>query len=445
MERALGLPERHPALWILGSAVLGVLMDQMGVIATLHAWTVMLLAAAFAFGSRRMPALLIILVYGGLCDVLWRATNARAPWEASKYLVIGVSVLATIRLVHRRHHLAVPAIMVACLVPAALSTFVDLPLAMAKDVVAFTLLGPIALAACSALCRQLVVERSELRGLLWWALSPCISVAAIAAWKTAQAGEISFGNESMFITAGGFGPNQVSAVLGLGALLVLGIALIGGSGRALLYASITAAGLVAQALITLSRGGIYALVLAAIAMVAATLFQSGNRSRGAAVLILGAVLTFLVFNWAQGFSNGAVENRFTQNDSGRGSIASTELALFREHPVLGVGAGQAKADRVSVNAVEVDKASHNEYSRLLAEHGLLGLVVIGLMVLMVGQALVRGSDPRGRAIALGFYIWSFATMSHSATRLVAVGLIFGLASLRLESLSRAVEPMGGRR
>ncbi len=445
MTPALGLPERHPALWILGSAALGVWMDQIQIVATAHGAIVILLAGVLALTSRRMPMILIVLVYGGLCDVLWRTTHARVPWEASKYLLIFVSIMAMARLIHDKRRIAAPAAVVLCLAPAALSSFAALPFAVAKNGVAFTLLGPVALAACTALCRQLVVTRQELRGLLWWALSPCISVGAIAAWNTATAGTVTFGNESLYLTSGGFGPNQVSTVLGLGALLVLAIALSGGSGRPMLFASVAAVGLVAQALITLSRGGIYALALASTAMITATLLQKGNRSRAIAVLVVGGLFTLLVFNWAQGFSGGAVENRFAQNDSGRGRIASTEIALFRQHPLVGVGAGRAKAERVDVDAAEVEKASHNEYSRLLAEHGLFGIIVIGLLALMTAQAFLRGIDPGGRAISLGFCIWSFASMSHSATRLAAVGLIFGLASLRVEPDDSAAAQVAGDR
>lgn len=412
--------------------------------ATIQAGAVLVAACALSFAGRQLQAVMLALVYGGLCDVLWRATNARVPWEASKYLVLITSVAAVVRFTRRPRGMFAPVALAACLVPAALLTAVELPFAAARDDVTFTLLGPLALASCTALCRQIIMSRSEFRQLLWWALSPCISVGAIAAWNTAQAGEISFGNESMFVTAGGFGPNQVSAMLGVGALFAIAIAIAGASGRNLVLVSITGLLLVAQALITLSRGGIYALVLGATAMFATTLFlSSGNRSRGFLVLVGGGLFAVLAFTWAQGFSGGAVENRFSQDDSGRGRIVSTEIALFWEHPWLGIGAGQAKSERVIFDAAEADHASHNEFSRLLAEHGMFGLAIMGLLILIAAQAFLRGVSPTNRAITVGFCVWSVAAMFHSATRLAAVSLVFGLASLRIETESDvAGQPAG---
>lgn len=432
LDAVLVWPERHPVLWVLISAFLGVLMQEVAIAATMQALAVLAAVAGIALVGRHIPLAMVALVYSGQCDVLWRATGAKTPWEASKYLLILLSAAVVIRLIRRPGRLATPLSFIACLLPAALATFAQIPFSAARDGVAFTLLGPIALAACAVLCRQIVVDRAEMRCLLWWALSPCVSIGAITAWGTIHAGPIKFGDESMFVTAGGFGPNQVSAMLGLGALISVALLLCGSSGRQALVAAFAGLALVIQSFLTLSRGGIYAFALAAIAMFAASLLLSGNRSRSFMILVGGALLALFAFTWAQGFSGGAVENRFAQDDSGRGRIVATEIALFREFPVSGVGAGQAPSKRVLVDPTETYHASHNEFSRLLAEHGLFGVAAIGLLTLMAVQAFTRGISTTNRAITLGFIVWSAASMSHSATRLAATGLLFGLASLRIE-------------
>lgn len=442
---ALGWPERHPVLWVAGSAILGVAMQEVALAASLHGVAVAAAAVAIAFLGRYVPLAMVALVYSGLCDVLWRATGAKVPWEASKYLVIVVSVATVIRLIRRPGRLVAPLAFIGCLIPAALATFAQIRPGTARDDVAFTLLGSVALVASAVLCRQIVVDRAEMRGLLWWALSPCVSIGAIATWGTIHAGSIEFGNESMFVTAGGFGPNQVSTMLGLGTLISVALMICGSSGRRALVAAVTGLALVAQSLLTLSRGGIYAFALAAIAMFAASLLFSGNRSRSFMILVGGGLLALFAFTWAQGFSGGAVENRFAQDDSGRGRVVATEMALFREFPVFGVGAGQAPAKRNLVDPTETFHASHNEFSRLLAEHGLFGVAAIGLLALMAVQAFSRGISTTNRAVTAGFVVWSAASMSHSATRLAATGLVFGLAALRIEDDPRPEIPATGGR
>ncbi|MCB1031836.1 MAG: hypothetical protein KDA95_10895, partial [Acidimicrobiales bacterium] len=369
IDPVLAWPERNPEIWVIGSALLGVAMSEVGLIATAHAAAVILTSVAVAFGSRQLPRLLIVMVYGGICDVLWRMTESRAPWEASKYIVVLAALSALIRLVPKPQSLGLPALLMACLAPGALWTLLNTPIGDARDSLSFVLMGMAALASATALCKQVTVSREEMRGLLWWGLSPCMTVWGVTAWGTLKAGNIEFGNESMFETAGGFGPNQVSTILGLGALLVLASVMLGTSGRARIIGLVVAGLLVAQAMITLSRGGVYALALAAAAMLLISMFLSGNRSRGFVVLAVGLVIGLVALNWAQSFSDGAVEDRTKEGDSGRGRIASAEVALFWSHPLTGVGVGQAPHHRGKSLGHLDSAASHNEYSRLVAEHG----------------------------------------------------------------------------
>lgn len=431
MDPVLTFPERNPEIWVVGSAVLGVAMSEVGVVAKAHAAVVILTALVAALGSRRMPRLLIVLVYGGICDVLWRMTESRAPWEASKYIIVLVALSALLRLVPQRTSLGLPITLLAFLLPGAAWTLLNTPLGDARNNLSFILMGMVALASATVLCKQLTVSRDELRGLLWWGLSPCMTVWGITAWGTLKAGNIEFGNESMFETAGGFGPNQVSTILGLGALLVLASVMLGTSGRARIIGLVVAGLLVAQAMITLSRGGVYALALAAAAMLLISMFLSGNRSRGFVVLAIGLVIGLVALNWAQSFSGGAVENRTKEGDSGRGRIASAEVALFWSHPLTGVGVGQAPHHRGKSLGHLDSAASHNEYSRLVAEHGLLGLGAIVTLGAMGLAAFRRSHDARARSVALGLCAWSAAVMSHSATRLGAVAAIFAIASLKV--------------
>jgi hypothetical protein len=71
-------------------------------------------------------------------------------------------------------------------------------------------------------------------------------------------------------------------------------------------------------------------------------------------------------------------------------------------------------------------------TRMLAEHGYLGVVALAMIAVMAVQAVRWSNGSTNKVIAIGFLVWSGATMFHSATRLAAVGMVFGLASLRLE-------------
>ena len=91
----LAFPERHLVLWISGSVLVGIALSESGAISTLHAFFVLGVGTALAFGGRRLPVILAAMAYVGLSDVLWRATGAQAPWEGPKYFVLVVAVLTT--------------------------------------------------------------------------------------------------------------------------------------------------------------------------------------------------------------------------------------------------------------------------------------------------------------------------------------------------------------
>ena len=60
--------------------------------------------------------------------------------------------------------------------------------------------------------------------------------------------------------------------------------------------------------------------------------------------------------------------------TGREDIARADLEVWFDNPVLGVGPGVAKEYRAATFGRAA--AAHTEFTRLLAEHGILGLVAL---------------------------------------------------------------------
>ena len=72
------------------------------------------------------------------------------------------------------------------------------------------------------------------------------------------------------------------------------------------------------------------------------------------------------------------------------------------------------------------KHTHTEYSRLLAEHGIFGIVLILLLISLLIKAF-KNTTGISRSISLSLATWSILFMFHSATRLVAPSIIFSFA------------------
>lgn len=69
-------------------------------------------------------------------------------------------------------------------------------------------------------CASLKLGGRKLVRFLVSLIMPIVCVFTVAFASTVTSKELTFTSESNFITSGGFGPNQVSGVLGLGVLTV---------------------------------------------------------------------------------------------------------------------------------------------------------------------------------------------------------------------------------
>jgi O-antigen ligase len=182
--------------------------------------------------------------------------------------------------------------------------------------------------------------------------------------------------------------------------------------------------LAVQSAMTFSRGGLYNAVTGA---VLAFLFLIRDIRRQAQLVLVGALLyivaDYILLPRLDAFTQGALSARFQDvNPSGRDSIVQSDLQIWEENPILGVGPGQAKSYR-ELQGV----AAHTEFTRVLAEHGVLGLVALLLLLIAGVQNLRRAHSPRDKALAASMMGWSLFFMLNSAMRLVAPAFTFGLA------------------
>ena len=72
---------------------------------------------------------------------------------------------------------------------------------------------------------------------------------------------------------------------------------------------------------------------------------------------------------------------------------------------------------------------HTEYSRLLAEHGMFGLVSLLMLAVISWPRFVRRRGRSSNTIySAAFTAWALAFMLYEAMRLAAVSFLFGLAA-----------------
>lgn len=78
----------------------------------------------------------------------------------------------------------------------------------------------------------------------------------------------------------------------------------------------------------------------------------------------------------------------------------------------------------------MEVAAHNEFSRVLAEHGMFGVTALLIMVIMPIKRFFANRKILERIIIIAFIGFCFVFMTHSATRIAAPCFLYGFAFMR---------------
>ena len=202
---------------VLLHAVLGVLCKQSRWVAVAHALGTLIFGLYLSLTSRELLRVACWGAYVVGAEVLWRMAQAPLPWEYAKY---AVSLVLLISLMRNRPARVpwTPVVYFLLLLPAVIPTFVELPLQEVRNPLSFNLSGPLSVAVCALFFSQVEMDSRRIQRLMVSLILPVTSIAAAALLGLTLVENIEFGAGANFAASGGFGPNQVSAILGLGAL-----------------------------------------------------------------------------------------------------------------------------------------------------------------------------------------------------------------------------------
>ena len=412
------------AALLLGHAGLGLAMRASETVGTLHAVATAAVGLGLALFGRSLKPALYLAAYVVGSEVLWRMTGTAVFWEYGKYTLSAILLVVALR-ARRSGASGLPILYFVLLLPSAIITLSNLEWDAARRQLSFNLSGPFALMVCVFVFWDLRVSRAELTRIFAALMAPAAGVGAIALAGVTST-RVSFNRGSNFASSGGFGPNQVSAVLALGALVALMWLLqdrVRPGLKAVLFAAITTFG--AQSALTFSRGGLYFTGLAWAA--GGFYYARGRQTRlrvAALSLAVLAVAAVLVVPRLESFTGGKLSDRFQDMDpTRREKIVQIELQAWSENPILGVGPGQLSPVRRSRGLAA---AAHTEFSRLVGEHGLFGLAAALILLVIVAERIKRSRVGEERAMVVTMTAWSVLFMSAYAMRLAAPSFVCGL-------------------
>lgn len=420
-------------LLFLCHSILGLALRSVPAGASVYSTVVLITAVSLALFSRRIAWIVWAMGYIAGADVLWRMCESALPYESAKY---GICILTIITLV-RMHRYALPRLAICYLVlllPGLMVAYNSLSGEGLRAGLSFNFSGPLSL--CFAICffANISLTREEWKIALLAVISPIMGIITIAAHGVFTNPDIQFATESVHDASGGFGPNQVSAILGLGALLAVHYVMNSKN----IFKQIVLLGVavvfIMQAAFTFSRGGVIAAFLALLPAVFFRIRTAGNRAGPVAwVLVLLAICGFVIYPFVDNYTGGALTARYSVKDlNGREELMMADYHIWATSPVFGVGVGGSPYAHYALYGRPI--ATHNEFTRLLAEHGILGVAASALVLLMAVLVFLRAPTLEEKAYVSSFALWSVLFSGSNGMRIAAAGFIFGLSFVRLKQL-----------
>ncbi len=389
--------------------------------------------------SKKVLPVLMACSYVIGAEVFLRMTGGSFLYETSKYLVIIFCLMGI--LTTKLNQPISYIVYVFLLIPGILvAGFNITEQTTIRTAIAFNLSGPVCLGIVSVFCYKQKIAYLDMHKVFLAMALPIITMIIYLFLYTPSIRDTLTGTGSNFAASGGFGPNQVATVLGLGMFaLSIRFFMLSPSLFLKIFNGFLLAAVSYRAIVTFSRGG----VITALFMIVAFVyfyFKKVNvkaKFRISRTVFLFISIGLLIWLFSSIQTSGLIDKRYANQDAlgrdkadistGRADLASFEIDEFLKNPVLGVGVGKIKELRRISEGIEA--ASHNEMSRILSEHGLFGLTA--LLILLLTPFLFRIRNKSNVFFYSCYFFW-FLTINHSSMRIAAPAFVYGLCLLDIQ-------------
>jgi O-antigen ligase len=432
---------------ILFHAFIGVLVYVLPFVSKIYTLVILVFGIYFIIKNKnKNNEALIMSAYVVSVEVLLRMTDGMILNEFGKYSIMTFMFLGMIYSGFSNKAILFW-LFLLLLVPSIVLSTVSLDFETdIRKAIAFNISGPICLGISSIYCYQRKISFDRLLGVITAFSLPLVAIVVYLFLYTPSVRDVVTGTQSNFETSGGFGPNQVSTILGLG-IFIFFVQLLLNSKNKLLQ--LLNAGLVLvfafRGIVTFSRGGVYTGIVMILLLILILYFQANFNTKPKIGLII--IFSFLAGLGVWGYSSlqtgGLINKRYANQDArgrekksqltGRETLIASELQMFMDNPILGVGVGRNKEIREKETGIV--SASHNEITRMLAEHGSLGL--INLMILFFTPIFLFINNKQN-ILALSFLAFWLLTINHAAMRLAAPAFVYALSLLKVYTIEKAV-------
>ena len=420
--------------------IIGILIYVLPFLSKVYALSIFVFGIFYIVKNKnRNNEVLLVAAYLVGSEVFLRMTGGNLFYETAKYGVIVFIFLGFYYSGFAKIAFPYWTFLVLLIPSVVLSAFVlDFDTNIRKAI-AFNISGPGCLGIAAIYTYRRPVSFDKINAILLQLGLPIVSCMAYLTIYTPNIKEVVTGTQSNFETSGGFGPNQVATVLGLGMFVFFSrVVLCSKSKWIVILNLIIAINISYRGLVTFSRGGIVTAVFMIIFLLIFVYFKSSSKGRIKInyIFILFAFALVLSWGYTSYQTGGLIDKRYANQDAagrvkksqltGREEIANTEINMFLENPIFGVGVGKGAEVRKDILGETV--ASHDEITRMLAEHGTLG--IFALLILIITPLLLLMQN-KFNLYLFSFLLFWFLTINHAAMRTAAPAFVYSLALLNV--------------
>ena len=366
------------------------------------------------------------------CEVLLRMVEAVTFWEFGKYSVILILVVGLVVDKSRASSSKLVYLGFLALVPGIILAPYD-SFDIWRKAISSNLSGISCLLISILYFYKRKVSSYELMNTFKFLLLPVLSMLVVIFLRMPSLANIEFTLSSNFSTSGGFGPNQVSTIIGFGFCILVTSKFIEKDIFNRYIDVIFIALLLGFGLLTFSRGGIMTAVISIIIGFTYKMLFIEKKIKFFLQSIFIATTFLFVWSYISDNTSNILDRRYLSviddsgnlNFSNRLTILSTDISIFYDNYFLGAGVGGSSLLRPMYGFIS--SAAHTEFSRLLADHGLFGLLVNLLIFVFSISRFLSLPKSDEKLLFFIFTAFSLLTFSHSAIRIAAPTFAFGIS------------------
>ena len=429
-------------LYLIGfHVIIGILIFMMPFLSKIYGYGIYIFWLWYIIKSQnKNDEVLIAAAYIVGSEVFLRMTGGNPLYEITKYGVILFLFVGMYFSGFSKGALPYWIFLILLVPGVIISTFVlDFDTNIRKAI-AFNISGPVCLAIASLYTFRKKIALAQMNTILLSLGLPIIACMVYLTLFTPNVREVITGTDSNFTTSGGYGPNQVATILGLGMFIFFSrIILESKSTFQVILNLFIAVNITYRGMLTFSRGGMITGFLMILLLLLFLYIKSNGNGKVKLNYIFAMIGLAMLCIWGYTSfqTSGLINKRYANQDAagrvkesrftGREEVAASEIDMFLKNPIFGVGVGKGAEVRKEETGIEV--LSHDEITRMLAEHGSLG--ILGLMILFF-TPLFLYFENKFNMFLLCFVCFWFLTINHAAMRTAAPAFVYSLSLLNVQ-------------